>query len=152
MKKNDDSIGIDKDIVKFEGSDSNKEQDDQEPSEEYLSFTQPGIKKYREIQKESTQKFFVWMIAGTISGLVTSGYLGSFLESRMKNKLRLRNYRIMTFLVLMGGISYHGSKLARRDFIRGRKEIERNPEYCTKVDKDTAKRMMQERGEKNPKK
>ena len=123
------------------------EHDEGAEAEHYLSFTQAGIKKYREVQKESTQKFLVWLLAGSVAGLVTSGYLGTYLDSKVNNKQKLRNYKIMSFLLMVGGISYHGSKLARRDFFRGRKQIENNPDYCSKIDRDTAKRLMQERGQ-----
>ena len=117
-----------------------------EEVEYYYSYTQKGIRKYKEIQKESTKKFLVWVTAGIVTGFVTSGYVGMFLKSRVKNQLKMRNYKLITFLSIFAGISYHGSKLARRDLHKEVKQIQMNPEYCFKVDHETAKQMMQNSG------
>ena len=106
---------------------------DDDDEDGYLAFTQTGIKKYRDMQKDSALKFFIWLTAGSLAGFVGYGYAGTFLSGRVKNKYKLRNYKAGIFLTLFLGVTYHGYKLARRDFRRGRKAILDNPEYCFKV-------------------
>ena len=102
-------------------------------SEIRVALTGEGAARYKLLQREVFSKFALWMIAGAVAGGVTGGYVGQFFQQRIP-QAKLKKYRLMTFFALFMGLSYHGSKLARIDFHRGRKEIFKDKNLFYEVD------------------
>ncbi len=91
----------------------------------YAKLSVKGAEEYRNLQYSAIKQFGFWVFVGSFGGLI----LSKFLEIPFKNKpqLKLRRYKTTAFFVTLTCLSYHGYKLSRFHFVKGKKRLLADP-------------------------
>ena len=95
----------------------------------YVAFNSKGALKYRELQTDLRIKMMIWTGAGGAVGAVSNSFLEWLFKSKIYSQTKLKRLRVGVSLAAFVGVAYHGFKLVRRDYYKGVKLLQSNPEY-----------------------
>ncbi|KAL4438898.1 hypothetical protein ABPG74_016618 [Tetrahymena malaccensis] len=86
-----------------------------------------GNRQYKELQIQSFKQFSLWFLVGNLTGLTLSQVV-QYLPINNITKMKKRKYQRVAFFGSIFVLSYHGYKLSKREFVRGKKKILLDPE------------------------
>ena len=95
----------------------------------YVAFNNKGALKYREMQTDLRFKMMVWTGAGGAVGAVSNSFLDWLFKSKIYSQTKLKRLRVGISLAAFISVTYHGFKLVRRDYYKGLKLLQSNPDY-----------------------
>ena len=98
-------------------------------NEGFVAFNNKGALKYREMQGDLRIKMMIWTGAGGAVGGISNSILEWLFKSKIYSQTKLKKLRVAVSLAAFFTISYHGFKLVRRDYYKGLKLLQSNPEY-----------------------
>jgi hypothetical protein len=123
------------DKADLERIDPDAELPDEEIEEtKHMYLTNSGYKEMKLIQKASTRKFCFWTGAGLIGGVAASSSIKNLPFKKQLSLAKARKYRVWSFAFIFFPCTYHGYKLAVRDFKVQRRALYNNPEFCIEID------------------
>jgi len=96
-----------------------------ETGAKYARLSVKGAQEYRNLQFSAIKQFGFWVFVGSLGGFT----LAKFMEIPFKTKPQLKQRRIKftTFFVTLIALSYHGYKLSRFHFVKGKKRVLSDP-------------------------
>jgi len=91
----------------------------------YAKLSVKGAQEYKNLQYSAIKQFSFWVFVGNFGGFV----LSKFIEIPLKDKPqpKLRKYKYTTFFLTLFVLSYHGYKLSRYHFLKGKKALTQDP-------------------------
>jgi hypothetical protein len=92
----------------------------------YARLSSKGTQEYKTLQYAAARQFIFWVFVGNVGGLVLSKFveLGPF---KNKPAPKVKKYKYTTFFLTLMALSYHGYKLSRFHFIKGKKKLIQDP-------------------------
>lgn len=109
-------------------------QEEEAEAKKYIYLTNKGFKELKKIQAQSTKKFLFWTGTGLLGGVAGASTIKSLPFKKELTIAKSRRYRLLTFFFISFPCSYHGYKLAVRDFKLEKRLLYDNPEYCIELD------------------
>jgi len=93
--------------------------------QKYAKLSVKGAQEYKNLQYSAIKQFGFWVFVGNFGGFT----LSKFMEIPLKNQPqpKLRKYKYTTFFLTLFVISYHGYKLSRYHFLKGKRELIKDP-------------------------
>jgi hypothetical protein len=98
-----------------------------EERQKYIKLSVKGVEQYRNLQYASIKKFLFWVFVGSAGGLVLSKGV-DLIPVKQTSQFKMKRVKNWTFFASFAILSYHGYKLARRDFRKGRRDMLKDKE------------------------
>ena len=92
----------------------------------YAKLSVKGVQEYKNLQYSAIKQFFFWVFVGNFGGFILSKFV-EIGPMKQRPKHKLRRYRYTTFFVTLAALSYHGYKLSRFNFVKGKKKLLQDP-------------------------
>lgn len=86
-----------------------------------------GTEAYQAIQYGAIKQFTFWLFVGNCGGFVLSKFV-DFLPLGTNSPTKLKRYRLATYFACLTGVTYHGYKVSKFNFIKQKKSLLANPE------------------------
>jgi hypothetical protein len=86
-----------------------------------------GTEAYQGIQYGAIKQFTFWLFVGNCGGFVLSKFV-DFAPLGTTSPTKLKKYRYLTFFACLVGVSYHGYKVSKFNFIKQKKALLASPE------------------------
>lgn len=101
----------------------------------YAMLSAKGAQEYKNLQYSAIKQFLFWVFVGNFGGLILSKFV-DVIPFKKKPALKIRRYKYGTFFFSLFALSYHGYKLSRFHFIKGKKKLLQDPANVLEEPKD----------------
>ncbi len=92
---------------------------------DYVKLSAKGAQEFKNLQYSAVKQFAFWVFVGNVGGFVLSKFIEIPFKDKPKHKLK--RYRYTTFFFTLFALSYHGYKLSRYHFRKGKKALTQDP-------------------------
>ena len=101
----------------------------------YKKLSSKGTQEYKKLQYNAVKQFGFWLFAGTLGGYVLSKFVNIITWKKKASPQAIR-FEKATFLLSIFMLSYHGYKISKFHFVKGKKKLLANPEYVIEEPND----------------